>query len=224
MPPKGYRYFHIVSMLFVTSLLVANTVSVKIITFAGFQIPAGILCFPIAYIINDVLTEVYGYKKAKMVIWWGFIALTFMSIIYYLSTIIKPATFWKGQTAFEKVFTIVPRVALGSLIAFLLGSLLNSCILSQMKVWMDGEKLWMRTIGSTILGEGLDSIIFNMIAFMGIVPFWDLMTLVWSGFLLKTLYEIVATPLTCIVVEFLKKKEDENKYDVEISYSLLPGK
>lgn len=216
--PKGYRYFHIVAMLFVASLLVANTVAVKIVMIAGFAIPAGILCFPIAYIVNDVLTEVYGYQRAKSTIWWGFICLAFMTIIYYLATIIKSAGFWDNQEAFESIFNLIPRIALGSLIAFLIGSLINSVIMSKMKVKMKGKNLWMRTIGSTILGEGADSIIFNIVAFAGIFAIGDLLTIILSGFLLKTAYEVIATPLTYIVVGYLKKKEEEDKYDVGINY------
>jgi len=217
--PKGYRYFHIVAMFFVASLLIANTVAVKVITFAGFAIPAGILCFPIAYIVNDVLTEVYGFKKAKSVIWWGFISLAFMTLTYHLATIIKPAGFWQDQAAFEAIFSVVPRIALGSLIAFVVGSFLNSIVLSKMKIWMQGKQLWMRTIGSTIVGEGVDSIIFNIVAFAGIFAFNDLITIIWSGFLLKTLYEVVATPLTYIVVGFLKRKEEEDAYDTGVNYN-----
>jgi hypothetical protein len=217
--PKGYRYFHIVSMLFVASLLVGNTVAAKIITFLGFSIPAGILCFPIAYIVNDVLTEVYGYRKAKSVIWWGFICLAFMTLVYYLSTIITPAPFWKDQLAYEKIFSIVPRIALGSLIAFLVGSFLNSIVLSKMKILTNGKYLWTRTIGSTIIGEGADSIIFNLVAFAGIFGVRDLVVIMVSGFLLKTLYETIATPLTYLVVGYLKKAEQEDRYDIGENYN-----
>ncbi|MCP4158865.1 MAG: queuosine precursor transporter [Deltaproteobacteria bacterium] len=207
--PKGYRYFHIIAMLFIAALLIGNTIAVKVITFAGFTIPAGILCFPIAYIVNDVLTEVYGFKKAKSVIWFGFILLAFMTLMYYLATIIEPASFWEHQKSFETIFSFVPRIALGSLIAFLIGSLLNSWVMAIMKEKMGGRKLWMRTIGSTIVGEGVDSIIFNVVAFAGIFAVNDLITIIITGFLLKTLYEIVATPLTYIVVGFLNRKEQE---------------
>ncbi|MEI6575117.1 MAG: queuosine precursor transporter [Bacteroidota bacterium] len=217
--PKGYRYFHIISMLFVSSLLVGNTVAVKIITFLGFSIPAGILCFPLAYIVNDVLTEVYGYKKTKGVIWWGFICLGFMTLVYYLSTIITPAPFWKDQQAYLNIFNVVPRIALGSLVAFLVGSFLNSIVLSKMKIFTKGKYLWTRTIGSTIIGEGADSIIFNLIAFAGIFKIQDLAIIMFSGFLLKTLYETVATPLTYLVVGYLKRIEQEDKYDIGENYN-----
>lgn len=219
--PKGYRYFHIVGMLFVASLLIGNTVAVKIITFAGFTIPAGILCFPIAYIVNDVLTEVYGYKKAKSVIWWGFISLAFMTLIYFLATHLKPANFWEHQLAFEKIFSFVPRIALASLIAFVVGSLLNAFVLSKMKVLMKGKKLWARTITSTIIGEGADSVIFSIVAFAGIFGAADLIVMMFSGFLLKTLYEILATPFTYLVVGFLKEKEEIDTYDEKSVYKLF---
>lgn len=217
--PKGYRYFHIIAMLNVVALLVGNTVAVKVITFFGFAIPAGILCFPIAYIVNDVLTEVYGYQKAKSVIWWSFISLGFMTAIYYIATIIEPAGFWQHQTAFETIFSFVPRIALGSLIAFLVGSFLNSYVMSIMKIKMKGSKLWMRTIGSTIVGEGMDSIVFNIIAFAGIFAFGDVVAIIVSGFLLKTLFEVVATPLTYYVIGFLKRNEEIDEYDTGINYN-----
>lgn len=219
--PKGYRYFHVIAMLLVASLLIGNTVAVKVITFAGFAIPAGILCFPIAYIVNDVLTEVYGFQKAKSVIWWSFVSLAFMTLIYYLATLITPAPFWQEQPSFEKIFSFVPRIALGSLIAFLVGSLLNAMVLSRMKIWSNGKHLWMRTIGSTIVGEAADSVIFNLIAFGGIFATKDLVTIMISGFVLKTLYEVVATPLTYSVVGYLKKVEQEDKYDYGVNYNPL---
>ncbi|WP_430408783.1 queuosine precursor transporter [Kordia sp.] len=217
--PKGYRYFHGVAMLFIAMLLIGNTLAVKIITFWGFSLPAGIICFPIAYIINDALTEVYGYEKTRSVIWWGFLSLALMSFFYYIATILTPAVFWQDQESFSKIFGFAPRIAFASFIAFLVGSFLNSYVMSIMKLKMKGKKLWMRTIGSTIIGEGADSIIFNIIAFAGIFAFNDLITIIVSGFILKTLYEVIATPLTYLFVSWLKKKEEEDKYDVEVNYN-----
>lgn len=217
--PKGFRYFHVIAMLFVASLIIGNTVAVKIITIGGFAIPAGILCFPLAYIINDVLVEVYGYQKSKKVIWWGFFTLAFMSLIYYLSNIIPPAPFWKGQEAYQQIFSFIPRIGIASFLAYLVGSFLNSYIMSAMKKWSNGKHLWMRTIGSTIVGEGADSIIFNIVAFYGIFQFNELLIIITTGFTLKTLYEIVATPLTYWVVGRVKRLEEEDKYDYGVSYN-----
>lgn len=216
--PKGYRYFHIISMLFVASLLVGNTLAVKIIQVGSFSLPAGILCFPVSYLINDIFVEVYGYEKTRNVIWWGFICLAFMSLLYYLATLLTPAPFWKDQEAFGRLFGLVPRIAIASFIAFLVGSFLNAYVMSVMKIKTKGKYLWTRTIGSTIVGEGADSIIFNCIAFLGVFKFGDVMLIAFSGFALKTLYEIVMTPFTYIAVGWLKKKEDD-KYDYDANYN-----
>ena len=216
--PKGFRYFHVVAIVFAVSLIIANTVAVKIISLAGLNIPAGILIFPISYIANDILTEVYGFKKARSIIWWSFVMLFVMTLVYYFATIIKPADFWQNQEAFEVVFSVIPRIAIGSLVAFVVGSLLNSIVLSKMKVKMEGKHLWMRTIGSTVIGEGVDSIIFNIIAFWGIFDTASLITIIGSGFLLKTLYEIAATPFTYFIINRLKKLEDIDNYDIDVKY------
>lgn len=217
--PKGFRLFHALAMLFVASLLIANTLAVKIIEVGGFTLPAGILCFPIAYIVNDCLTEVYGYEKTKSVIWWGFICLALMSFFYYLATLLPAAIFWTEQESFEKLFGFIPRIGFASLIAFLIGSFLNSIVLSKLKVKTNGKRLWIRTIGSTIIGEGADTLIFNFVAFFGVFAITDVIKVALSGFILKTLYEVAMTPVTYIVIGKLKKYENEDKYDINISYN-----
>lgn len=217
--PVGYRLFHAVGMLSVALLIVSNTVAVKVVEIWGFVLPAGIICFPLAYIFNDVLTEVYGYEKTRSVIWWGFFALALTSIIYYVATILTPAPFWKDQESFAKLFGFVPRIAIASFLAYLVGSFLNSYVMSYMKIKTKGKHLWSRTIGSTIVGEGADSIVFNFVAFYGIFDFSNLIKIAISGFILKTLYEILATPLTYFVVNKLKKIENEDKFDHGISYN-----
>lgn len=217
--PKGYRYFHGVAMLLVACLLIGNTLAAKIIILGGFTLPAGILCFPVAYIVNDCLTEVYGYERTRGVIWWGFICLALMSLFYYCATLLTPAPFWTDQPAFARLFGIAPRIAIASFTAFLVGSFLNSYIMSIMKIKTKGKRLWTRTIGSTIVGEGADSIIFNCIAFLGVFKFEDVLQIALSGFVLKTLYEIVMTPFTYIAVGWLKRKEEEDKYDNNANYN-----
>lgn len=219
--PKGYRYFHVISMLFVASLIIGNTLAVKIIQVGSFTLPAGILCFPVSYIVNDVLTEVYGYEKTRSVIWWGFICLAFMSLLYYFATLLAPAPFWKDQDAFARLFGVVPRIAIASFIAFLIGSFLNSYIMSIMKIRTKGKYLWTRTIGSTIIGEGADSFVFNCIAFLGVFKFYDVILIALSGFALKTLYEIIMTPFTYIAVDWLKRKENDKTetYDYNANYN-----
>ena len=221
--PQGYRYFHAVAMLSVASLLIGNTLAMKIIQIGSFTLPAGILCFPIVYIVNDCLTEVYGYEKTRSVIWWGFICLAFMSFFYYCATLLHPAPFWTEQAAFERLFSFAPRIGFASFIAFLIGSFLNSYVLSRMKIKTKGKHLWARTIGSTIVGEGADSLVFNCIAFIGVFGFSDVMQIALSGFILKTLYEVVMTPFTYIAVGWLKRKEEEDKYDVGANYNPFKG-
>lgn len=214
-----YKYFHIVAMLFVASLLIANTLAVKIIQVGSFTLPAGILCFPIAYIINDTLTEVFGYEKTRSVIWWGFISLALMSLLYFIASKLTPAPFWKDQDAFERLFGFVPRLGVASFIAYLIGSFLNSWVLSRMKVRTKGKHLWARTIGSTIIGEGADSIIFNCVAFIGIFEFADVISIAFSGFILKTIFEVIMTPVTYLVVNWLKREEGVDKFDTAANYS-----
>jgi len=217
--PPGYRLFHIVAMLFVASLVVGNTVAVKIITVWGLAIPAGILCFPLSYILGDVLTEVYGYQKTRNVIWWGFFAIAFMSLIYFLASKLDPAPFWTNQEAFDSIFSFIPRIGVASFVAYLIGSFANSIVMSVMKKKTGGKMLWTRTIGSTIVGEGLDSVIFNTIAFYGIFPTADLWVVIGTGFMLKTAYEIVATPFTYLAVNWMKRKEQEDRFDHNVSYN-----
>lgn len=217
--PVGYRLYHAIGMLSVALLIISNTVAVKVVEIWGFVLPAGIICFPLAYIFNDVLTEVYGYEKTRSIIWWGFLALALTSIIYYVATILTPAPFWKEQESFAKLFGFVPRIAIASFLAYLVGSFLNSYVMSYMKIKTKGKYLWTRTIGSTIVGEGADSIVFNFVAFYGIFDLNNLLKIVISGFILKTLYEIIATPITYFVVNKLKKIESEDKFDHGISYN-----
>lgn len=204
---RRFKYLELIAVLYVASLLIADTIAVKVIMIFEFAIPAGILCFPISYIINDVLTEVYGFKNAKRIIIYGFICLGLMVLLYSISSALEPAPFWKHQEAFTTIFSFVPRIALGSLIAYLIGSLLNSYFMVVIKNITNGKFLWIRTIGSTIIGEGVDSIIFNSIAFAGIFAFGDLITIILTGWIMKTLYEVLATPFTYLVVNKLKRIE-----------------
>ena len=204
---NGFKYLEILAVLYVASLLIADTIAVKVITIFGYPIPAGILCFPISYIINDVLTEVYGFKNARRIIIYGFFCLALMVLLYSISSELKPASFWLHQEAFSTVFSFVPRIALGSLIAYLAGSLLNSYFMVIIKKMTNGKYLWIRTIGSTIIGEGVDSLIFYTVAFAGIFRFRDLIIIILTGWILKTIYEIIATPFTYLVIYKLKQIE-----------------
>lgn len=217
--PAGYRVFHGLAMLFVATMLVSNTVAVKIIDLGGLQMPAGIICFPIAYIFNDVFVEVYGYEKTRSVIWFGFACLAFMAGMYFLATLLPPAPIWQDEEAFGRLFGMTPRIAMASFVGYLVGSFLNAFVMSRMKVLTHGRHLWSRIIGSTIVGEAGDSILFNIVAFSGIFDFRQILFLGCSSFLLKTLYEVVATPLTYLVANWLKRVEMTDKYDHGVSYN-----
>ena len=214
-----FRLFHGIALLFGVMLVVSNVIASKIIQLGPFALPAGIICFPIVYIINDVLAEVYGYAQTRSVIWWGFAALALSTVVFAVAVLLPPAGFYEGQEAFSSVFGLVPRIALASLVAYLVGSFLNAYVLSRMKVRMQGRHLWARTIGSTVVGEGVDSVVFNVIAFAGVFGFEQLIVIAVSGFVLKTLYEIAATPLTYFIVGWVKRVEGIDTFDREISYN-----
>lgn len=217
--PEGYRLFHAVAMAYVASLLIANTIAVKIVTVLGLTLPAGIIVFPLAYIFGDTLTEVYGYAKARAVIWWGFFCLAGMVAIYWLAIVLPPADFWTGQQSFEEVFALVPRLAVSSFIAYLVGEFLNAAVLSRLKVRMKGRHFWFRALGSTLVGQGADSVVFNFTAFTGVFPLSTVAFIALSGWILKSLYEVVALPATYFIVARLKRIESVDVYDVDVNYS-----
>ena len=224
-----------IAMMYAVLLIVSNILASKITIVWGMPIAAGIVCFPLAYLVNDVLTEVYGYDVAKRIIWMGFALLFFSVVMIYVANILPAADFWKEQQvvydgeekqvdmnyAFHAVLGVAPRIAFASLCAFLVGSFLNSIVLSKLKVKTNGRFLWIRTIGSTIVGESADSIVFAFVAFYGHSD-WTIekiLALAWTGFLLKTLYEVIATPLTYAIVSAVKKVEKVDVYDYSISYN-----
>jgi len=219
--PKGYRLFHIFAMLFVGSLIVSNTIAVKIVELGGFMLPAGIIVFPVSYILADTLTECYGFRKTRSIIWWGFISQIAMVACYWLATQLTPAPFWGDQEAFARLFGFVPRIVGASMIAYLVGEFLNSMVLSKIKVAMGGRHLWLRAIASTIVGQGADSLVFNLVAFGGVFAFKEVLFIAFSGWVLKTAYEVVILPVTYIVVAFVKRREDMDVYDRGVRYSLF---
>ncbi len=216
---RNSKYFIYIAILFVAVLMISNTVGSKIIQIGSLSLAGAIFVFPISYIFGDVLTEVYGYKASRKIIWSGFIAIIFMSLCYYLVQLLPPAPFWQNQGAYEVILGAVPRIVIASITAYFAGEFSNSYVLSRMKVWMQGKRLWMRTVGSTIVGEGVDSIIFATIAFAGTVPTSALMSIIISGYLVKVAYEIAATPITYWIVGKLKKAEGIDVYDKGISYN-----
>lgn len=217
--PSAYRYYSFVGIFFVAVLLISNTVSAKVIQFGPLTVAGGIIVFPLSYIFGDILTEVYGYRGSRPIIWMGFVAQILMCLVYTIVQHLPAAGFWQHQAAFEAILGSVPRIVLASIIAYVIGEFSNSYVLSRMKVFMNGRKLWMRTIGSTIVGEGVDSLVFAVIAFAGTLPWNALFMIVLSGYALKVAYEIVATPLTYFIVRKLKQAEGMDVYDREISYN-----
>jgi uncharacterized integral membrane protein (TIGR00697 family) len=218
-PEPGYRVFHAMAMIFVATLLISNTIAVKIITVAGLTLPAGIICFPIAYIFGDTLTEVYGYAKTRSVIWWGFFCLAGMSAFFWVATLLPAAPFWNDQASFAKLFGFVPRIAASSFVAYLVGEFLNSFVLSKIKIKMNGRHFWFRAVASTVVGQAADSTIFNLLAFSGVFPMKSVLFIAFSGFILKSLYEVLALPLTYLIVGWLKKTEGINTFDRGVNYT-----
>ena len=213
------RYFLYIAILFVVVLMISNTTASKLVQLGPFVVSGAIFVFPISYIFGDVLTEVYGYRASRKIIWSGFAALIFMSFWYWFIQILPAASFWPNQEAFTTILGAVPRITLASITAYFLGEFSNSYVLSRMKVWMNGKRLWMRTVGSTIVGEGVDSIVFVAIAFAGTMPVSALLVVMGSSYLLKVIYEVVATPLTYLIVNKLKRVEGIDVYDKGINYN-----
>jgi len=213
--------FVVVVTVFVTCLIAANIMAVKIVYIFGFILPAAIIIFPVSYIAADVLTEVYGYREARRVIWLGFFCNFIVVAAFWLGKIMQPAPFWSGQAAYDQILGYTPRILGASFLAYLVGEFSNSYVLARMKIATNGKWLWTRTIGSTLVGEGLDSLIFITVAFMGVIPAPALTSAVITQWLVKCIYEIIATPLTYQVVGFLKRREGVDTYDYDTRFNPL---
>ena len=211
---RQYKYYDLVMATFVTVLICSNIIgAAKVSTVYGLTFGAGVLFFPISYIFNDVLTEVYGYAKARKVVWAGFGALIFASLMAYVVVALPPAADWEGQGAYQTVFGQTPRIVLASMAAFFVGELSNSYVLAKMKIRTKGRFLWLRTIGSTIVGEGVDSAVFYPVAFFGVWSNSLLVEVLISNYLIKVGWEALITPITYKIVSFLKRAEGEDYYD-----------
>ena len=221
-PFSGERvspWFVIIVAIFITCLITANITAVKLISLFG--LPAAIIIFPISYIIGDVLTEVYGYRQARRVIWLGFFCNFIAVLAIWIGQMLPPASFWDGQTSYERILGYAPRLLLASFLAYLVGEFTNAFVLAKMKIATKGRWLWLRTIGSTLIGQGLDSSIFMTLAFVGTIPLNVLFTAVVVQWLAKSVYEAVVTPLTYVVVTFLKRKEGVDVYDRDTNFNPL---
>jgi uncharacterized integral membrane protein (TIGR00697 family) len=218
---RTFRYYDLVMVAFVTVLVCSNLIGpakiaeVEIPGWGRYVFGAGVLFFPISYIFGDILTEVYGYARARKVIWTGVAALVFASIMAAVVVALPPAAFWQHQAAYEIAFGNTWRIVASSIIAYFCGEFVNSYVLAKMKIWTAGRWLWTRTIGSTIAGEAVDSSIFYPLAFYGtgIIPNEALPTVMLSQFVTKTMVEVVFTPVTYKIVGFLKRAEHEDYYD-----------
>lgn len=217
---RSYRYYDFVMAGFVTVLLCSNIIgAAKVASIGGFVFGAGVFFFPFSYIFGDVLTEVYGYAKTRRVVWAGFAALAFASLMSITIVALPPAPDWGNQEAYTTIFGQTPRIALASLVAYWAGEFANSFVMARMKVMMNGRSLWMRTIGSTIVGQAVDSLIFYPVAFYGVWVNRDLLFVMISNYFIKVGWEAVITPFTYMVVNFLKKKENEDYYDINTDFS-----
>jgi hypothetical protein len=221
---EGTKYSHwflIVVAVFVTCLITANIIAVKLVDLFGQILPAAIFIFPLSYITGDVLTEVYGYRQARKVIWLGFLCNVIVVVAIWIAQILPAASFWDGQRAYERILGYTPRILMASFLAYLVGEFANSFVLAKLKIATQGRWLWMRTIGSTLVGQGLDSVVFIALAFAGTLPVQALTLAIVTQWLAKSAYEAAATPFTYLVVNFLKRREGMDTYDFETRFNPL---
>lgn len=214
-----FKYYDLCLSFFVVVLLISNLVAPKICQIGPLTLSGAQLLFPLTYIFGDIFTEVYGYAGSRRAIWHGFLAQTLLTVLAMIIVYLPPAPGWGNQAAFETVFGFLPRLVLASLIAFWCGEFANSFVMAKMKIITKGEKLWARTIASTAVGQLVDTILMMVIGFGGTMS-WDVIyNLIWSGYLVKVAYEALATPLTYLVVNALKKAEGVDLYDTDTDFN-----
>jgi queuosine precursor transporter len=211
----------VLSALFVTVLLTSNLIAVKLVAFGPWILPAAVIVFPLSYLFGDVLTEVYGYAVARRVIWLGFACNLVLVLFIWLAGALPGAPYWPAadQAAYTRILGFTPRLLAASFVAYLAGEFLNSFVMARLKILTSGRQLWTRTISSTVLGQALDSAIFITGAFVGILPASLLLRTIVTQWAFKSLYEIVATPLTYAVVGFLKRAEGQDPFDVKTDFN-----
>lgn len=216
--------FMFLGILFNVCLIASNLLETKVIQIGSITATAGLIVFPISYIINDCIAEIWGFKKARLIIWSGF-AMNFLTIGFARLAILLPAApFWQGEESFNFVFGLAPRIAIASLVAFLVGSFLNAYVMSKMKVASNGKNFSLRAIVSTLIGESADSLLFFPIAFGGLIPFSDLLVMIGAQAVLKSLYEVIILPVTIVTVRYIKKIDRTDVYDKDISYNIIKFK
>lgn len=218
----GYSsWFLLLVAIFITTLITANITAVKLVSVFGLVVPAAIVIFPLSYIVGDVLTEVYGYRQARWVIWLGFGCNLLAVAAIWLGQVLPAAAFWDEQAAYEQILGATPRLLGASFLAYLVGEFANAFVLAKLKIATQGRQLWLRTIGSTLVGQGLDSLLFLTLAFAGTLSVAQLVTAILTQWLAKSLYETMVTPLTYVVVNFLKQREGLDVFDDETQFNPL---
>jgi uncharacterized integral membrane protein (TIGR00697 family) len=215
----GFRYLDLITALFVTVLLISNVASTKFLKLGPFTFDGGTILFPISYIFGDVLTEVYGYRRSRRVIWIGFGCAALLALVLSVVGALPPAPGWEGQAAYEAILGTTPRIVLGSLVAYFAGEFSNSYVLARMKVWSGGRWLWTRTVGSTVVGQAVDTALFVAIAFVGSIPWPLFWSTILSNYVFKVGMEAAMTPVTYRVTGFLKRAENEDVYDIETDFN-----
>lgn len=216
--------FMLLGILFNVCLIAANLLETKVIQVGSITVTAGLLVFPISYIINDCMAEVWGFKKARLIIWSGFAMNFFVVALGLIAVALPAAPFWEGEQHFDFVFGMAPRIVVASLLAFLVGSFLNAYVMSKMKVASGGRNFSARAIWSTVVGETADSLIFFPIAFGGLIAWPELLVMMGTQIVLKSLYEVIILPITIRVVKAVKRIDGSDVYDTDISYNVLKVK
>lgn len=214
-----FRHYEILVNVFVVVLLISNLVATKIVAIGEMRFSGALLLFPITYIFGDIFTEVYGYAGSRRAIWVGFFASVLMAVISGFIVRMPAAPEWPHQQAFEIVLGVVPRNVVASLIAFWAGEFTNSYVMAKMKVWSGGKMLWTRTIGSTVAGQAVDTMLVVSIIFAGSQSTAEIVRIIWSSYLAKVLYEAAATPLTYLIVNWLKRAEGVDVFDAETDFN-----
>lgn len=216
--------FMLLGILFNVCLIAANLLETKVIQVGSITVTAGLLVFPISYIINDCIAEVWGFKKARLIIWSGFAMNFFVVALGLIAVALPAAPFWEGEQHFDFVFGMAPRIVVASLLAFLVGSFLNAYVMSKMKVASGGRNFSSRAIWSTMVGETADSLIFFPIAFGGLIAWPELLVMMGTQIVLKSLYEVIILPITIRIVKAVKRIDGSDVYDTDISYNVLKVK
>ena len=213
--------FMVLGIVFCVCLVAANLLETKVVQLGPISITAGLLVFPISYIINDCIAEVWGFRKARLIIWMGFLMNFMVVALGQIAVALPAAPFWEGEESFNFVFGMAPRIAVASLLAFLVGSFINAYVMSRMKIASHGKNFSARAILSTVFGESADSLIFFPLAFRGLMPISELGKMMLVQVVLKTMYEIIILPITIRVVKYIKHVDDCDVYDEHISYNVL---